>query len=386
MASDISRELVESLAEHTGDGPLLSLYLPTTLKVEERQKNEIRLKNLLKEARTRLEALGMAATDADALTRAVANASLDKTMWKEHGKGFAVFAGRGFLAHVALPFRVRELAVVNFRFHLKPLLEALSRRRRFWLLALSQKDVRLYVGDERRLSEAELGPDVPRRLTDVAGQQPAGKQLRFHAATRGGRGGDGAIYHGMGAGKDDIEPEQEQFVRAVANGLERFWKQDETPVIVAGDNQLRAMYRRLSDYAHRILGEIEGNVEDLSRQALHAKAWPIVEGELERQRDEVLERLDQSGAETPVSRELADIVRAACDGRVATLFVAEDREYWGRWDDGERSIVSHERPLPGDDDLLDRAAVESWLKGGAVHVVPAAEIPGGGMAIAGLRY
>ena len=58
----------------------------------------------------------------------------------------------------------------------------------------------------------------------------------------------------------------------------------------------------------------------------------------------------------------------------------------GRWDDGERSSESHERPLPGDDDLLDRAAVESWLKGAAVHAVPAAEIPGGGMAIAGLRY
>ncbi len=386
MAADISPELVESLAAHKGDGPLLSLYLPTTLKVDERQKNEIRLKNLLKEARTQLEALGMAATDADALTQAVANASLDKAMWREHGEGFAVFAGRGFLEHVALPFRVRELAVVNFRFHLKPLLEALARRRRFWLLALSQKDVRLYVGDERTLSDVDLGPEVPRRLTDVAGRQPAGKQLHFHAAMRGGRGGNGAIYHGTGAGKDDVEPEQEQFVRAVANGLERFWKQDEAPVIVAGDNQLRAMYRRFSDYAYRILGEIEGNVEGLNRRALHSKAWPIVEGELERQRDEVLERLDQSGAETPVSRDLADIVRAACDGRVDTLFVAVDRECWGRWDDGTRSIVSHERPLPGDDDLLDRAAVESWLRGGAVHAVPAAEIPGGGMAIAGLRY
>ncbi|HEX7060848.1 MAG TPA: hypothetical protein VF200_02705 [Woeseiaceae bacterium] len=383
MAADISRELVESLAAHTGDGPLLSLYLPTTLKVEQRQKNEIRLKNLLKEARTRLEALGMAATDADLLTKAVTNASLDKEMWKEHGEGFAVFAGRGFLEHVALPFRVRELAVVNFRFHLKPLLEALSRRRRFWLLALSQKDVRLYVGDERTVSDVDVGPDVPRRLTDVTGGQPAGKQLRYHSTSRGG---DTSVYHGMGAGKDDVEPEQEQFVRAVADGLERFWKADEAPLITAGDNPLLAMYRRLSDCAERILGEVEGNVEDLDRQALHAKAWPIVEGELERQRAETLARLDQSDAQTPVSRELADIVRAARDGRVDTLFVAMDRECWGRWDDGERSIESHERPLPGDDDLLDRAAVESWLKGAAVHAVPAAEIPGGGMAIAGLRY
>lgn len=383
MATELSAALIESLARHTDDGPLLSLYLATTLAVDERRQNEIRLKNLLKDARTRLEALGMAATDADLLTQAVRNASLDREMWREHGRGFAVFAGRQFLEHVSLPYPVRELVVANFRFHLKPLIDALSRRRKFWLLTLSQNDVSLYVGDDDSLGEVDLGPEVPRSLTDVTGRQPAGKQLRYHAADRGG---DSAIFHGFGAGKDDAEPEQEQFVRAVSDGLERFWKLDDAPVIVAGDNQLVSLYRRTSRYDERILGEVEGNVEHRSKQELHAMAWPIVQEELERHRDARLAELDQNAPGTPVSRELADVVRAARDGRVDTLFIAADTECWGRYHDGERSIDTHEQPLPGDDDLLDRAAVESWLKGGAVYAVPAERIPGNGVAIAGLRY
>lgn len=383
MASEVSRELVESLARHTDEGPLLSLYLPTALEVDERHENEIRLKNLLKDAHTRLEALGMASTDAELLTQAVSSASLDREIWKEHGRGFAVFAGRQFLERVSLPHRVRELAVANFRFHLKPLIDALSRRCKFWLLTLSQNDVRLYVGDEDSLAEVDVGPDVPRSLTDVTGRQPAGKQLHYHS---GDRGGDVAIYHGLGAGKDDTEPELERFVRAVSSGLEPFWKLDDAPVIVAGDNPLRAIYRRLLRYDGRILGEVDGNVEDRSIRELHARAWPIMEEELDRRQNERLAQLDQSDAETPVSRELADVLRAARDGRVDTLFIAADTECWGRWDDGERSIDTHEAPLPGDDDLLDRAAVESWLKGGAVYAIPALRIPGNGVAIAGLRY
>jgi Bacterial archaeo-eukaryotic release factor family 3 len=383
LAAEVSRELIEELACFEADGPVLSLYLPTTLKVDERKQNEIRLKNLLKEAYAKLEALGMSSTEAGTLTDAVSNASLDRDMWTGHGRGFAVFTGRGFMRHVSLPTPVRELSVAGFRFHLKPLLDALEYRGRFWLLALSQNDVRLWTGDGVSIASVDPGSEVPRSLTDVVGGQPAGKQLRYHA---GDRGSNVAVYHGVGAGKDDVKPEIEQFVRAVSDGLERFWKVDDAPVVLAGVDHLRWLYKEVSPSADRIRGEIEGNVEDVSDQDLHDQAWQIVRKQLDARRAEILERLEHSDADTPVSRELGDVVRAARDGRVDTLFIAADVECWGRFDDSERSIARSDEPMPGDVDLLDRAAVESWLKGGQVYVVPAADIPGQAGAIAGLRY
>lgn len=339
MAAEVSRELIEELACFEADGPLLSLYLPTALEVDERKQNEIRLKNLLKEACSKLAALGMSSTEAESLTDAVSNASLDRDMWTGHGRGFAVFAGRGFMRHVSLPGTVRELSVAGFRFHLKPLIDALEYRGRFWLLALSQNDVRLYTGDGVSLAAVETGSDVPRSLPEVAGRQPAGKQLHYHA---GDRGGDVAMYHGTGAGKDDTKPEIEQFTRAVADGLERFWKLDDAPVVLAGVEHLRWTYRQVSPSASRVHGEIDGNVEHLSEQELHEQAWRLVREQLDVRRAEALERLDHSDAETPVSRELGDVVRAARDGRVDTLFIAADLECWGRFDDSERSIATRE--------------------------------------------
>ncbi|HET6628793.1 MAG TPA: hypothetical protein VFG91_03365 [Woeseiaceae bacterium] len=383
LAAEVSRELIEELASFEGDGPLLSLYLPTTLEVDERKQNEIRLKNLLKDAYAKLEALGMSSTDAGTLTDAVSNASLDRDMWTGHGRGFAVFTGRGFMRHVSLPKPVRELSVAGFRFHLKPLIDALEYRGRFWLLALSQNDVRLYSGDGVSIAAVDPGAAVPRSLTDVVGREPAEKLLHYHA---GGRRSKMAVYHGMSSGKEEVKPEIEQFVRAVSDGLERFWKVDHAPVVLAGVEHVRWLYKEVSPSADRVQGEIEGNVEDLSEQELHAKAWEIVREQLDARRAEALQRLEHSDADTPVSRELGDVVRAARDGRVDTLFIAADVECWGRFDDSERSIARRAEPMPGDVDLLDRAAVESWLKGGQVYVVPAADIPGQAGAIAGLRY
>lgn len=383
LAAEVSRELIETLARHESDGPVLSLYLPTALEVDERKQNEIRLKNLLKETHAKLEALGMSSTEAEALTDAVRNASLDQDMWTGHGRGFAVFAGRGLMRHVSLPCPVRELAVAGFRFHLKPLIDALEYRDRFWLLTLSQNDVRLYNGDGVSLAAVDPGSEVPSSLTEVTGRQLSGKQLHYHA---GDRGGDVAMYHGTGAGKDDTKPEVEQFVRSVAEGLERFWKLDDAPVVLAGVEHLRWTYRQVSPSASRVHGEIDGNVEHVSEQELHQQAWRLVREQLDARRRETLERLDHNDPGTPVSRELGDVVRAAKDGRVETLFIAADLECWGRFDDSERSIATRDEPLPGDLDLLDRAAVESWLKGGQVYVVPASDIPGHASAIAGLRY
>src|SRR5690606_27965298 len=298
MTSRVSQALVESLAAHREDGPVLSLYMPTALEVDERRQNEIRLKNLLRQARSRLETLGMAGTGAQALTERVDKAPLEREMWQAHGRGFAVFSGRDLLAHAALPFRVRELVVASPRFQLRPLIEALARQRRFWLLAMSQKDVRLYRGDEKALTEVDTGSHLPRSLVEVAGREPTGKELYFHSANRGG---EAASFHGTGAGKDDVEPEQEQFVRAVATGLEHFLKQDDSPVILAADNQLRALYARVSSHADRVLDEIDGNVEHVPEESLHAEAWRRMEAELERRRDTELYRLGNSGPELPVS-------------------------------------------------------------------------------------
>jgi hypothetical protein len=80
------------------------------------------------------------------------------------------------------------------------------------------------------------------------------------------------------------------------------------------------------------------------------------------------------------------VVPAAGAGRIGSLFVALDAQAWGRVDDASLAAETHSSPQPGDEDLLNRAALETYLKGGAVFPVPSERVPGRTPAAAILRF
>jgi hypothetical protein len=61
---------------------------------------------------------------------------------------------------------------------------------------------------------------------------------------------------------------------------------------------------------------------------------------------------------------------------VETLFVAGDREEWGTYDEATAALAQHSTARAGDEDLLDTAAVQTFLHGGSVDVLPVGRVPG----------
>jgi hypothetical protein len=62
---------------------------------------------------------------------------------------------------------------------------------------------------------------------------------------------------------------------------------------------------------------------------------------------------------------------------VATVFLAEREHLWGSYAEDEDRIVAHGTPSPDDEDLLDRAAIETLLHGGRVELLPREALPRG---------
>jgi hypothetical protein len=83
---------------------------------------------------------------------------------------------------------------------------------------------------------------------------------------------------------------------------------------------------------------------------------------------------------------LEKIVPAASDGRIETLFIAAGAQHWGVFNLDSNEIELHAQMQPGDESLLDLAAVQSYLKGGIVYAVEPDKVPGGTTAAAVLRY
>src|SRR5713101_8349111 len=140
------------LAEH--QSPCVSLYVP--IEHGGGKKNSIRWKTCLKEAEEQLVATGRPSPSGRHLLEPARLLLEDPTFWKHQSDGLACFLAPDFLRLYRLPLRFREGLVVGDRFHIKPLVPLLSESGRFYVLALSQKAVRLLQGTWQSVSDVDL--------------------------------------------------------------------------------------------------------------------------------------------------------------------------------------------------------------------------------------
>ncbi|MGH8601563.1 MAG: hypothetical protein ACREXR_01905, partial [Gammaproteobacteria bacterium] len=95
------------------------------------------------------------------------------------------------------------MAVVEHRFHLKPLFPLISGDGTFYLLALSQNEVRLFKGSRYHINELGLGDDVPRFACGWATTSRRMSCSFTPVVAMSAR----QPTHAQGAGKDDVKPE-----------------------------------------------------------------------------------------------------------------------------------------------------------------------------------
>jgi len=79
------------------------------------------------------------------------------------------------------------------------------------------------------------------------------------------------------------------------------------------------------------------------------------------------------------TNDLIDIVRAAYQGQIQFLFVPLAQEnqpiHSGRFDPANQQVEIHERPKPGDEDLVDLALVFTLMHKGTIYSLEPEEIP-----------
>lgn len=384
MADLLNLEQLRELAGHEG-GPCVSVFLPAHRVTPDSGQDSIRLRNLLDEAERQMVAGGLRVPVAREVLRPGRDLCGPGWFWSYQSDGLAVFLAPGWSRVLRLPEEFAELVVVAGRFHVKPLLPLLAGGHRFYVLALSQHEVRLLEGTPHGVQEAELA-DVPGSLRETLKYDDLEKELGLHIAGRGGPGAP-AVFHGHGTGGEVDKVLLERFLRQVDDGLQQVLKAETAPLVLAGVGYEQAMFRQLTRYPH-VLGEgIDGNPERLRPAELHARAWAIVEPVFARARQQAAQRYqDAAGRGRGAASDVAQVVRAALRGQVDTLFVAAGEQRWGTADPHTLQVAIHDRPQPGDEDLLNRAAVQALLTAGTVYAVPIQQVPGPGPAAAVLRY
>ncbi|MHB1414583.1 MAG: baeRF7 domain-containing protein [Chloroflexota bacterium] len=381
----LSIDDVKTLVEHQS-GLCASVFMPTHRKVAENREDPIRFKNLLRQAEEQLVEHGLRSTEARELLEPAYQLPLQsEQFWLHQGEGLAMFFTPEGFRHYRVPLSLPELVVVGDRCHIKPLLPLLTNDGSFYVLALSQNAVRLLRGTRYGVAEVPL-EDVPAGLADALKYDDFEKQLQFHTGTQARGGERAAMYHGHGAGEEDFKNQILRYFRQVDEGLRELLRDERVPLILAGVDYLLPIYKEANKYPNLVEQGITGNPDELSPEELRDQAWQVVQPLFAAAQNEAATKFAQLSGSAQASRHLREIVPAAYHGRVESLFVPTEQHVWGTFNPDASSVHIHEENEPGDEDLLDLAALYTLLNGGAVYAVPPEEIPRKVLVAAVFRY
>lgn len=389
-----NREELKRLAE-LEDDVCISIYMPTHRFRSDWSQNTTRFKNLLRDVRDQLRDQEYRETKIDQILEH-ARQLLDRPgFWRGLSEGLAGFITSETSELYRLPLPFEEVAIVEDRFHLKPLFPLIATNKRFYLLALSQNDVRLYQGTHQAISEVEAA-EIPSDIITAVQQyeEPPEQGLQSHtqgqSSSPNGRQTD-QLHHGHGSSEDQSREPKDQlkrFFRRIDESVTDYISGEEVPLVLAGVSEYLPLYKSENSYPFLVDDIVAGNPEPLSVQELHQKAWVVVESVLQKRQQEELDRFEDLYYQDKdlASDNFHEIIPACAYSRVETLFVPMGEYRWGRYDSDTNTVEVHESQQPGDGDLLNYAALQSYLNGANVHVLQPEHMPGARSIAAIFRY
>lgn len=388
-----NRDELKRLAEMEDD-ICISLYMPTHRFRSDWSQNTTRFKNLLRDARHQLQDQDYRDSKIEEVL-ADARQLLDRPgFWRGLSEGLAAFITAETSEFYRLPLPFDEVSIVEDRFHLKPLFPLIAANKRYYLLALSKNDVRLFQGTNQALSEVEAA-EIPSDIVSAVQQyeEMPEQGLQSHTqrqSTADGRGTD-QLRHGHGSSEDQSREPKDQlkrFFRRIDDSVSEYIAGEEAPLVLAGVSEYLPIYKSENSYPHLIDDIVAGNPEQLDVQELHEKAWDVVASVLDLRQREEMERFEDLHYQNGelASDDFHEIIPACAYSRVETLFVPRGQYRWGRFYPDTNTVEVHESQQPGDGDLLNYAALKSYLSGATVHVLEPENMPGGRSVAAIFRY
>jgi hypothetical protein len=356
-----------------GAQPCLSLFVPTQPGGGEQDR--VLLKNLLDQAEQLLEHRGLRAVAARQFLAPVVQLTEDAAFRAGFAAGLALYASPEKMRSWRLPIPLVPQVIVGERCQVTPLVPLVNDAR-FFVLALSRNQVRLFEGT--RFAVRQLEPkNLPASLEAALRFHEHHEPLLFHPHPTRGFGRWGALFHGHGSAIEDARDDLLHYFRAVDRGLHELLREQHCPLVLASVASLWPLYRQVNTYPHLLEEGLPGCPDQLSPEAIHRAAWPLVDRQLLMARAEALSQYARLCGTGRTAENLGHIVNAARIGGIETLFAERDRPCWGAVNCVAKGILCNKLRRPGDEDLVNVAVLHTLLHGGAVHLFDTEEVPRG---------
>lgn len=381
----ISNDTLRELMTFSGD-ICFSIYLPMVKAGKQTEQNSIRFKNMLRKAETELTKLGYRQSEREEFMKPAGSYLNDRAVWTRQEEGLAVFIADGTFMPFRLPISFTEDLMSGSRFYVKPLLPLVVNDGTFYLLTLALEGVSLYRGTRFTMNEIEFdAPPSMEKALGIDALEPLRQSAARTTPFRGG-GNKNAMFSGHGLAFEDVKTRILQYFLMVDDTVHTVVQGKQIPMVLAANDHLIPIYHEANTYPKLLDEAIRKNPHSMGSSELHREAWNIVKPEFERIQHVEYERFMTLSNTEMASDDVAEIVSAAPHDRIETLFIARGAQIWGTYDSENFTAKVNEGRKDGDQDLLDFAAMETYLHNGTVFVADPAEIPGRKPVSAIFRY
>ncbi len=351
----------------------LSVFIPTYRAGQEVKEHfaQKTLKNIIKQVRTRLHNLEMNENDAEVFLRPLTTLMEDNEFWTDQSDGLALFITPKTIKKYKVPIHFTAYYYLGDHFYLKPLIPMLNGKEVFYILTFSLDGVNLYEATPNTISELDTS-DVPQSLEDVVGSE----KEHPHLQQRSGQDNTGnAIFHGHGGGKDDKKEEISHFLREVDKKINDILKGETAPLILACDKQNYGIYKNISKYNNLINNYIPGNPKDMDPVSLHHEAFDYMNEIFDEIKADKIAIFQRYSATNKTLAEIEDIVPAAVNGQIDTLFLQPYKETFGLFDQENNTIIIDREKQMQNASLYNLAAINTILSNGKVYLLPPNKMP-----------
>jgi hypothetical protein len=188
-----------------------------------------------------------------------------------------------------------------------------------------------------------------------------------------------------GADQDAKDEYLSHFFKQLDRGVNEVLKGKTEPLVLCAVEYQIPIYREVNNYPNLASEEVRGAPNSLKSGEMHARALEALERSYAQKVDDALAEWNHLVGGGASSR-LKEVVTAAHDGRVLTLFVSDSQEQTGRFDEATNSVKGRETGSAEDEDLVNDAAVQTILHAGNVLVTPHNKMPNGSPVAATFRY
>ena len=315
------------------------------------RKNRVILSNAVREAERRLVLRGLSEPDAEAFVQQIRGLSTDAQRMNRQLGALSLFIDDTEMLEIQLPTPVAEAVEVGTYPDVAPLIEPMLNNRDYFVLTLSRGGAGLYRCTRFQANLVEL-PGLPEDLYQVLRYDEFEKSLQPHMTSRGG---DAAMIHGHGSGKDDKEQFLERFIDEVDAAVTGGIDDARLPLILMGNEDAVARYRERSKLAPRIVDEHHVDPFTLRLDDVIERGWGSLADVID---DAHSAQLDRAAAGETVEGVHA-VLAAVTQGRAAAVFLDPTQVERGSFDRESGDVHEVHGGSDAVDNLINIIAVEA---------------------------